>query len=174
MPVKKEAPSTEKPRTTKKTATKPAAPMAAKSTTKTPANARVKKTPPKAAKPKAAVAPQSMTRDERIKAETKRLNGIFKDLDPNKKAAVKSLIENAAFMSIALEDLQEAITKQGYSDTYTNGSNQSGTKETPEVKTYLAMTKNHATAIKMLADLVPPAPKKNSRFGDMRKVAGGK
>lgn len=110
-----------------------------------------------------------ISREERIKKEKRRLASIFKDLDENKKKAVKSLIENAAFMSVMLEDLQKTIAEKGVSEEYKNGREQSGMKETPEVKTHLSMTKNHAMVIKILADLTPPAPaKKKSRLQMLR------
>ncbi|NLI22274.1 MAG: hypothetical protein GX418_12120 [Clostridiales bacterium] len=114
----------------------------------------------------------TLSRDERIKKEKRRLNGIFRDLDANKKKTVKSLIDNAAFMAIALEDLQEIISRDGYTEEYQNGQNQKGMKETAEVKTHMAMTKNHAMVIKLLADLTPPARRKKSRLQALRDDDG--
>lgn len=95
------------------------------------------------------------SRDERIKSEVKRLNGIYKKIPDNTKKAVKSLIENAAFMTITLEDLQKTINENGVIVEYQNGENQWGTKKSPEVEIHLQMTKNHSMVMKQLADLLP-------------------
>ena len=46
-----------------------------------------------------------------IKKEANRLRKLFVNLDENKKKLAKNLIENAAFMSITLEDLKKDIIK---------------------------------------------------------------
>ena len=60
---------------------------------------------------------------KRIKTEIKRLESIYKDLSKNTKKSVKVLIENAAFMTITLEDLQNSINRNGVTDKYQNGEN---------------------------------------------------
>ena len=102
---------------------------------------------------------KDLTKEEKIKREFSRLKRIFKDLDKNKLQTVESLIKNAAFMAVSLEELQEIIQ---------NGANQSGTKQSDAVKTHIAMTKNHAAIIKQLCDLVPPEKKKESRLQALR------
>ncbi len=91
----------------------------------------------------------------RIEKEIKRLNGIFKKLDPKTKKAVNSLIQNVAFMSVTLEDLQNHINKNGCVSEYQNGENQWGSKKSPEVEIYNSMIKNHSGIIKQLTDLLP-------------------
>jgi len=81
---------------------------------------------------------------------------------------VESLIRNAAFMAVSLEELQEIINEEGYTVEYQNGANQSGTKQSDAVKTHIAMTKNHAAIIKQLCELVPPEKKKESRLQALR------
>ena len=94
---------------------------------------------------------KDLTKEEKIKREFSRLKRIFKDLDKNKLQTVESLIKNAAFMAVSLEELQE-----------------SGRKQSDAVKTHIAMTKNHAAIIKQLCDLVPPEKKKESRLQALR------
>ena len=92
----------------------------------------------------------------------------FQRLDKNKLQTVESLIKNAAFMAVSLEELQEIINEEGYTVEYQNGANQSGTKQSDAVKTHIAMTKNHAAIIKQLCELVPPEKKKESRLQALR------
>ena len=109
-----------------------------------------------------------LTKDQKIQKEIRRLKRVFKNLDKGKKDVVESLIKNAAFMSVSLDELQEIINAEGYTVEYQNGANQSGTKQSDAVKTHIAMTKNHATIIKQLCELVPPEEKKRSRLQALR------
>jgi len=108
------------------------------------------------------------SKEEKIEKEVRRLKKVFKDLDKNKLSTVNSLIDNAAFMAVSLEELQEAINANGYTSEYQNGENQFGTKKSPEVEIHIAMTKNHASIIKQLAELAPPQKKKKSKLEAMR------
>lgn len=111
---------------------------------------------------------KELTKEQKIKKEIARLKRVFKDLDKNKLQTVESLIKNAAFMAVSLEELQEIINAEGYVVEYQNGENQKGTKQSDAVKTYIAMTKNHAAIIKQLTDLVPPEKKKESKLQALR------
>lgn len=95
------------------------------------------------------------TVQSRINAEKNRLTRIFKDVDKSAQSLAKSLIKNAAFMSITLEDLQEAINKNGVTVEYKNGENQFGTKKSPEIETYNSMIKNFSTIMSQLARMTP-------------------
>lgn len=106
---------------------------------------------------------KELTKEQKIKKEIARLKRVFKDLDKNKLQTVESLIKNAAFMAVSLEELQEIINAEGYVVEY-----QKGTKQSDAVKTHIAMTKNHAAIIKQLTDLVPPEKKKESKLQALR------
>lgn len=107
---------------------------------------------------------EKLSKEERICAETARLKRVFKNLDKNKRKTVESLVKNAAFMAVSLEELQEIINTEGYTVEYKNGANQSGTKQSDAVKTHIAMTKNHAAIIRQLCELAPPEEKKTSKL----------
>lgn len=98
---------------------------------------------------------KELTKEERTKKEIRRLKRIYKDIDPDVKKATQSLVENAAFMAITLEDLQETINNEGVISEYQNGANQWGTKKSPEVEIYNTMIKNHMAIIRQLTDLLP-------------------
>ncbi len=110
-----------------------------------------------------------LSKEDKIKREINRLKKVFKNLDGNMLATVQSLIQNAAFMTVTLEDLQEAINENGCTSEYKNGENQFGTKKSPEIEIHIAMTKNHAVVIKQLADLVPPEKRKDSKLEALLK-----
>ncbi len=111
---------------------------------------------------------QELSKDQKIKREITRLKSVFKELDKNKLRTVESLIRNAAFMAVSLEELQAIINAEGYVVEYQNGENQHGTKQSDAVKTHIAMTKNHASIVKQLTDLAPPAGKKESNLKKLK------
>ena len=111
---------------------------------------------------------KELSKEQRIKREVTRLRRVFKDLDKNALQVVEPLIKTAAFMTVTLADLELTISEEGCVSEYKNGENQFGTKQSDEVKTHIAMTKNLATVIKQLSELVPPERKKNSRLQALR------
>lgn len=100
-------------------------------------------------------------KNKKIKKETQRLKKLFKDLAEKKKRMAEKLIENAAFMSITLDELTEDIKEYGVKETYVNGKDQFGFKESIESKTYNTMIKNYMNIIKQLNDMLPEDKKIN-------------
>lgn len=109
------------------------------------------------AKNKEPVAPDKRAK---IDAEIKRLSNLLNDVDTKSKKIVDSLVRNAAFMAVTLEELQETMNENGVVSEYQNGENQWGTKKSPEVEIYNTMIKNHAAIMKQLTDLRPKTPPK--------------
>ena len=104
-----------------------------------------------------------MTKEERIEAELKRITERFEKADGNAKAIVAPLIQNAAFMKVTLEDLQEIINAEGVTDEYKNGANQYGIKQSATLQSYNALIKNYASVIKTLASILPPEEKPQAK-----------
>lgn len=102
-----------------------------------------------------------LEKNKKIKKETNRLKKLFKEIPENRKKLVQRTIENAAFMSVTLEDLMKHIKTYGVKEEYMNGNNQFGYKESVESKTYSNMIKNYTTIIKQLNDLLPEENKIN-------------
>ncbi|MDD6948823.1 MAG: hypothetical protein PUI75_07330 [Subdoligranulum sp.] len=101
-------------------------------------------------------------REKRIRAERNRLNKILgatkqKDgLEPTPKIkAAKGLIDNAAFMTIHLQDLQAELNEHGCVEEYRNGETQYGMKKSAAADIYTTMYKNYIATIKQLAELAP-------------------
>lgn len=92
--------------------------------------------------------------DERINQEIGRLNEILKNIHESKRNIAKGLIENIAFMSVTLEDLQEVIKRQGPVVRFEQGS-QKMMVENPAQKSYNTMVNRYNTATKTLFDLLP-------------------
>ena len=100
-------------------------------------------------------------KNKKIKKETQKLKKLFNDLPDNKKKIAEKLIENASFMSITLDELKEDIKLYGVKETYVNGKDQFGFKESIESKTYNTMVKNYMNIIKQLNDMLPEEKKIN-------------
>jgi uncharacterized membrane protein YgaE (UPF0421/DUF939 family) len=100
---------------------------------------------------------------ERIEREIKRIKKLLKAIDRDTLATMQSLVKNAAFMSVTLDDLQDAMNKNGVISEYQNGENQWGTKKSPEVEIYNTMIKNHMAIMKQLIDLLPEKDNHNKK-----------
>lgn len=101
-----------------------------------------------------------MTKEERIQEELERLTQIFLDADESRLSAAATLLQNAAFMKVTLEDLQDVINREGPTDKYQNGANQHGMKQSATLQSYNALIKNYAGVMKSLVTLLPDRPKK--------------
>lgn len=101
------------------------------------------------------------TKEQRIESEKRRLNKIFKGLEPNKLSTCKALISRAAFITVSLEDLEEQLNETGWVETYQNGESQYGLKKAAAADVHISLTKNLNAIIKQLLELVPPAQKKS-------------
>lgn len=97
-----------------------------------------------------------LEKEKRISEEFNRISIYFEKLDENERAVIVPLIQNAAFMRVTLEDLQEIIAEQGPVEAYQNGANQSGMKQSAALQSYNSTVKNYAAVIKTLFGLLPP------------------
>jgi len=109
---------------------------------------------------------RTVSKETRVKRERKRLEGIFKDLEPNKLKTCRALIDRAAFITVSLEELEELLNETGWVEYYQNGENQSGLKKAAAADVHISLTKNLNAIVKQLLELVPPA-QKESRLAAM-------
>ena len=101
------------------------------------------------------------TKTKRIEAERKRLMQFYVELPENKLELVTPLIENAAFMKVTLDDLQDLINESGVTDEYQNGENQRGRKISADIQAYNSTMKMYTAVIDRLAKMLPPMRKKS-------------
>lgn len=107
-----------------------------------------------------------VSKETRIKRKKSELLEIFSTLDGNKLKTAMTLIERAAFMTVSLEDLEEALRTDGWVEDYQNGQNQFGRKKSANADVYLSMTKNLTAIVKQLLDIVP-AEKQKSKLEEL-------
>lgn len=94
-------------------------------------------------------------KETRIKKVRTRLESLCAGLPEKKRAVALPLIEQAAFMQITLEDLQQDILGEGCTEEYQNGKNQSGVKATASLQAYNSMVKNFAGICERLDRILP-------------------
>lgn len=104
---------------------------------------------------------EEKSKEKRIKTELERISVFFEDVAENQREIVAPLLQNAAFMKVTLEDIQDAINESGPTDEYQNGANQHGIKQSAMLQSYNALIKNYASVIKTLSSLLPYTVKKN-------------
>ena len=109
-----------------------------------------------------------LERNNRILEEFDRISIHFEDLAKNQQSIVLPLIQNAAFMRVTLDDLQEIIAEQGPVEQYQNGANQYGMKQSAALQSYNALVKNYAAVIKTLFGLLP-VMKKNPIIQEIKE-----
>lgn len=97
------------------------------------------------------------TKEQKIKAEKKRLLKLFEGLDKNKLATCMTLIDRAAFLTVTLTELEVQLNNDGWTEEYKNGQNQSGVKKSAAAEVHISLTKNLNAIMKQLIDIVPPA-----------------
>jgi hypothetical protein len=103
-------------------------------------------------------------RDTRTSYEVNRLKKIFKNIDKDKQDLCKKLIENAAFMSVSLQDLQKVIKEDGWVEEYQNGANQKGKKTGSAAQLYIKLSNNYRQVIADLVKLLPRSEQELARM----------
>lgn len=108
---------------------------------------------------------QNLELDKRIKKEESRLKKFFKSkgIDINENSAVQSLISRASFMKVSLEDLEQDLKENGWTEMFQQGEKQAPyERQRPTATTYTSLNTNYQKIIKQLTDLLPKSkPTKN-------------
>lgn len=87
-----------------------------------------------------------MDKEAIIKKKVKKLNELFKGVEPNKKELLQELIGNCAFMESQLKEMQDILN----SDTITK------TERKETVQQYNSLSKNYLACIGKLLNELPP------------------
>ena len=114
-----------------------------------------------------------MNRAARIKKEENKLKKIFKNLDDNKKQSVDGLIKRAAFMRVSLEDFEEDLDCNGFTEKFAQGERQEPyDRKRPIADLYNTMNTSYQKIVKQLTDLLPEENDETDELLDF--VGGGK
>lgn len=113
-----------------------------------------------------------MQKEQRIKKEQNRLKKLFADVPENKKRTVEGLIIRAAFMRISLEDFEEDLNENGFTESFRQGVNQAPyERKRPAAELYNTMNTSYQKIIKQLTDLLPDDKKESDELLDF--LGGG-
>ena len=107
------------------------------------------------------------SKDRRISAEYARMKELFSAMPANELDFCDPLLQNAAFMKVTLEDLQESINQNGVTDSYQNGANQSGMKASADLQAYNSLAKVYNALMDKLSAKLPKMIKQ-SRLAALR------
>ena len=106
-----------------------------------------------------------MTKEERIQAEIKRLQEIFKNIPANEYKSIMKLIENLSFMAVTLDDLIEKVNKEPLVVETVNAT-QTFYKENPALTSYNKMYANYIKGLQQLISLLPEESKPSENPDD--------
>jgi len=116
-----------------------------------------------------------LSKDGKIQKEIRRLNRIYKNIPKNEKAVIEGLIRRAAYMRVTLEEMEEDLNINGYTESFTQSKDLAPyDRERPIARLYNTMNKNYQTIMKQLAEFVEkePAPAKEQSDGFEEFVNG--
>ena len=103
------------------------------------------------------------TKDERIKAEERRLTKIYGDLKSEKKMkAAQGLIRRAAYMRVMLEECENDIVENGLTEKFSQGEQDPYDRKRPIADLYSSLNTSYQKIIKQLTDLLPTEEKKEA------------
>lgn len=109
-----------------------------------------------------------------VKKQHTKLKKIFAEISTDRKAVCENLIQNVAFMSVELNDLQEQIHEHGMVEEYQNGENQSGCKPSAAAQVYNSTLKSYNTSIKLLLAELPEGTGKRETKNALAEMIAGK
>ena len=92
----------------------------------------------------------------RINEEKNRLTEIYKNIDGKKKSVVEGLIERCAYMRVTLDDFEEDLDKNGFTEKFQQGRDQTPyDRKRPIAEMYNSMNTSYQKATKQLSDMLP-------------------
>lgn len=92
----------------------------------------------------------------------KELKDIFSAVDSDKMKVIEPSLIQAAKMELYIVDLARQLDETGFVETYQNGENQTGKKESTESRAYSTMVKNYNAVIHTLLSCLPENEQKGA------------
>ena len=96
-----------------------------------------------------------LSKKERITKEEQRLFSVFTNIEPKRQAIIDGLIYRAAFMRIALEDLESENNANGLVEMFSQGAQEPYQRERPSSKVYISLNTAYQKIIAQLTGLLP-------------------
>lgn len=95
------------------------------------------------------------TKESRIKAEKARLETLYDDLPESRHKVAAGLIDRASFMRVELEDLEEDLRKNGWTELFSQGNQEPYPRARPQGQSYNTMNANYLKIIQKLDAMLP-------------------
>ena len=102
-----------------------------------------------------------------IKKETKRLREIYGELADEKNSPLPGLIERAAFFRISLEELEQDIKVNGYTEKFSQGNQDPYDRKRPIAELYASYSTTYLKIIRQLHDMRPKQDDSKDREPDL-------
>ena len=102
-----------------------------------------------------------------IKKELKRLRGIYGELADEKNSPLPGLIERAAFFRISLEELEEDIKINGYTEKFSQGNQDPYDRKRPIAELYSNYSQTYLKIIRQLHDMRPKQDEAKDKEPDL-------
>ena len=107
-----------------------------------------------------------LSKDARIQKEIRRLNAIYSKIGKKEKSAIDGLVKRAAFMRVTLEDMEEDLDTNGFTELFTQSEKTDPyERERPVARLYNTMNKNFQSIMKQLSDFIEREPPKQQGDG---------
>ena len=94
-------------------------------------------------------------RAEKLAEKKKEFAQLLTKIPGKKKKAGRAISDQAAFLAVAIEELDKIVIRDGYVEEYQNGESQKGTKKTVAADLLDRYTKTYTTAVKQIVDMLP-------------------
>lgn len=102
-----------------------------------------------------------LSKDARIQKEIRRLNTIYSKIGKKEKSAIDGLVKRAAFMRVTLEDMEEDLDMNGFTELFSQSEKLDPyERERPVARLYNTMNKNYQSIMKQLSDFIEREPPK--------------
>ena len=94
-------------------------------------------------------------REQAINREVARLTQNFAKIDDKRRSIIRGLIDRAAFMRVALEEMEVDLDEKGFTELFSQGDQAPYERKRPTAELYNTMNANYQKIIKQLTDLAP-------------------
>lgn len=109
------------------------------------------------------------SKEKAIKKEENRLKKIYKNIAKDKKSTIEGLIQRAAFMRVSLDEMEQDINENGFTEKFSQGNQEPYLRQRPIADIYNKMNTSYQKIIKQLTDLLPkeePKKEETDEFAD--------
>ena len=106
------------------------------------------------------------TLEKKISNEVVRLSKNYAEIDGKTRSIIRGLIQRAAFMRVSLEELEDDLNENGFTDWFSQGDQEPYQRKRPSAELYNTLNANYQKIIKQLTDLLPKEPLESKDGGD--------